>query len=266
MKLLDRIVILLLNLCLLFSAILIPALCFAKSPAYFHRGFERTGIYERTGEDGQRYRTMIRYINGDRATYALFSDTQLDGIAEHITSYMRGERESFALYMDNVYLNDGYADGVRIFGDEAIAHMTDVRSLVTVAEVFAAILACLLPFLFLYVVIRRKRLGHLVLRYTLFFYAALLLVALLFVLLTLLLDGGRLGFIRALWQNLHHLFFPFQPEKVQGSFFNDALTYILRVDLFMGAVYTILGILAAVLSLFLSFAALLRRSAKRDTK
>ena len=265
-KLLDRTVILLLNLCLLFSAILIPALTFAQSPTYFHRAFERIGIYEKVEEDGQAYRTVIGYINGDKESYALFSDEQLDIIAGHITAYLRGERKSFALYMDNVYLNDGYADGVRIFGDEAIAHMEDVRSLVKTAGIFAAILTCLLPFLFLYAVVRRRRLGHLMLRYTLYFYAALLLFALLFVLLTLLLDGGRLGFIRALWQNLHHLFFPFRPEKVQASFFNDALTYILHIDFFMGAVHSILGILAAVLSLFLLFAALLWRSAKHAAK
>lgn len=261
MKLLDRIVILLLNLCLLFSAILIPALSFAQSPDYFHRAFARTGLYARQGEDGVSYRSVIRYIGGDSSTYALLSDRQLDVIAGHITAYMRGERDHFELYMDNVYLNDGYADGVRIFGDEAIAHMKDVRSLVLAAKIAAAILCGLLPFLFLYLIIRRRSAGRIILRYTLYFYAALLTFAILFVLWSALLDGGDYGLMRALWRNIHHLLFPFQPEKVAGSFFNDALTYILRVELFMGAVYTIVGILAATLSCFLLFALLLRRAA-----
>lgn len=262
MKLFDRIVILLLNLTLLFSAILVPALCFVKSPAYYQSAFERTGLYERLGEDGMTYRTVIYFINGDSAAYALFSDEQLDEIALHIVSYVRGEVEDFELYMDGVYLNNGYANNVRIFGDVAIAHMADVRSLVNAAEAAEALLCALLPLLLIYVIARRKAVGRIVLRYTLYFYTALLSFAVLFITVTAILDGGELGLIRALWRNIHYLFFPFQPEKVAGAFFDDALTYILRLDLFMGAVYTVLGILGAALSLLALLAVWLRLCAR----
>ena len=264
MKLFDRIMILLLNLALLFSAILIPALSFAQSDAYYRRSFARTGLYERIGEDGKRYRSVIYCINGDPETYALLTNDQLNTVARHIVSYVRGDTEDFALYMDRVYLNDGYADNVRIFGDKAIAHMADVRSLINVAKVAATVLCALLPLLLTYVILRRRTLGRLIWRYTVFFYLGLASVALIFVLLTAISDGGEFGLVRALWRNVHYLFFPFQPEKVAGSFFNDALTYILRLDLFMGAVYAILGILAATLLLFALLAAWLKRCAKEQ--
>ena len=266
MKILDRAAILLLNLCLLFTAILIPALSIAKSPSYFQSAFEKTGLYERIGEDGNHYRSVIRYVNGDKDAAALLSDEQLNAIAQHIISYIRGDTESFELYMDEVYLNGSYTDGVRIFGDAAISHMEDVRTLVNAAEIFAAILACLLPCLLLYLILRRKELGHLVLRYTLFFYATLLLFAVLFVLVTLVLDGGEYGLVRALWRNIHYFLFPFRPDKVNASFFDDALTYILRVDLFMNAVYIILGILTAALSLFTAMAIGMKRCAPKEGK
>ena len=262
MKLLDRIMILLLNLALLFSAILVPALALAESPAYYRRAFARTGLYERIGEDGMAYRTVTYFINGDPEVYALLSDEQLDEIALHIVSYVKGDVEAFELYMDRVYLNDGYANNVRIFGDTAISHMADVRVLVKAAEVAAAILCAMIPILLAYVIVRRRTVGRFVLRYTLVFYLALLSLAALFILLTALFNGGELPFVQALWRNIHYLFFPFQPEKVAGSFFDDALTYILRIDLFMGAVYTVLGILIAALSLFALLAVWLRRCAR----
>ena len=261
MKLLDKTMILLLNLCLLLSAILVPALCFIKSPAYYRSAFSRTGMYESIGADGMTYRRVVYYVNGDSERYALLSDAQLDAVADHIIAYLCGEREGFELYMDGVYTNEGYEDCVRLFGDTAIAHMADVRSLVATAEVFAVILSCLLPPLFLYAIVRRRSIGRLFLRYTLLFYAVLLSFAVLFILLTALLNKGELDLVQALWRNIHHLFFPFHPEKAGASFFNDALTYILRLDLFMGAVYRILGIVAIALSLLLAFAIGLRQCA-----
>lgn len=250
MKHLDKAVILLLNLCLLFSAIMIPALCFAKSPAYYRRSFAKMGIYERVDESGQPYRTVISYINGDKESYALLSDSQLDTVALHIIGYMRGDIEDFELYMNDVYLNDAYADGVRIFGDAAISHMQDVRVLVNRAEIAAAVLFCLLPPLLLYLIARRRTAGRFIVRYTLLFYAALIAFSLLFLLVTAFTSIGELDYTRALWRNLHYLFFPFRGDKVEASFFNDALTVILRVDLFMGAVYSILAIVAGVFLLF----------------
>ena len=36
-----------------------------------------------------------------------------------------------------------------------------------------------------------------------------------------------------MWGDVHYLLFPFQPDKIEGSFFNDILTEILTVDLFV---------------------------------
>ena len=262
MKRLDRAMILALILCLLLTAVMIPALTLAKSPGYYRRAFARTGLYERIGEDGVTYRAAIWFVGGEEDRVALLSDAQLDAIALHITAYLRGDTDDFTLVLDGVHLNGEYQDGVSLFGEAAILHMKDVRALVRAADITAAVLACLLPFLIFYIAIRRREIGGGLLRGILCFYGVLLAAVVVFILVSALLDRGELGLARALWRNLHYLFFPFRPEKVNASFFNDALTYILRVDLFMGAVYTVLGILAGALALLVGAAVWLKRYEK----
>lgn len=55
-------------------------------------------------------------------------------------------------------------------------------------------------------------------------------------------------FLSSFWTVAHYLFFPFRPDKVAGSFFNDTLTMILTLELFMDAVVIVLSSLAAALT------------------
>ena len=54
-RILDRAVILFLNLCLFLGGILAPALLIARTPAYYRYEFEKNGIYSRA-EDGTEWR------------------------------------------------------------------------------------------------------------------------------------------------------------------------------------------------------------------
>lgn len=253
MKLFDRIAVLLLNLCLVILAAVGPALFMAASPAYYHRQFEKTGIYEQDG-----VRTPIHYIGGESRRVARFSDEQLDAIAAHITDFLFGNTEDFTLVMDGVEINGKKEDGVSVFGKQAVVHMQDVKALMQVGLWGVRLSAVLLPILLLLLFLRRHEAGRLALRYTLVFYALLLIGAAVFLLLTLRdAAGGDLA--DTLWRNAHHLFFPFQPDKVAGSFFNDALTGILTLELFMDAVYVVVISLVTALSLWGAIARYLRR-------
>ena len=254
MKLIDRLAVLLLNLCLVIAAAVGPALFLASSPAYYHKQFEATGIY---AEDGVR--TPIYYVGGKGRNVARFSDEQLDAIASHIVNFLFGDTEDFTLVMDGVELNGVETDGISVFGEEAVSHMADVKSLMTVGRYGVLVALCLLPLLLLYLFARRHAAGRLALRYTLIFYAVLLVAAAAFLYITVEeANGGDLA--SALWQNAHHLFFPFQPDKVAGSFFNDALTCILTLELFMSAVYIVVATVCVALALWFLIALRLRRS------
>ncbi len=258
MKLLDRAVILLLNLCLFLTGILAPALLLASSPSYYHYEFEKNGIYATHTKDGTEVRTRIRYIGGKRGQSAYFSDEQLDAIVDHIVTYLFEDGETFALSMDGVLLNGELCDGVAIFGEKAVTHMADVRDLMLLGRdaVLASLVA--IPLLLLYLILRRRACGRAVLRVTLLFYAILALAALAFLLVTVAMADGDLA--TTFWENAHHLFFPFQPEKVEGSFFNDTLTSILTLELFLDAVAIVLLTVGVTLAAWIGLAFGLRRA------
>ncbi len=260
MKAFDRVAVLLLNLCLAAAAILLPALSLAASPAYYAREFERCGIYAEIGPHGEAVPTPIHYIGGDFRRTATFSDEQLDAIAAHIIDFLFGDTEDFSLTMDGVMLNGSETDGVAIFGEAAITHMRDVRELMRLSRIVASFAAALIPLLLIYLILRRRAAGKIALRYTLVFYAVVLVLAALFCYFALRGAGG--DYADAFWRAAHRLFFPFSPDKVAGSFFNDALTSLLTLPLFMSAVYTVLVTFSLSLLLWLLLAIRLYRAAK----
>ena len=259
MRVLDRAVILFLNLCLFLGGILAPALLIARTPAYYRYEFQKNGIYSRIDEDGTEWRRRVYYVGGDYRQSALFSDEQLDTIIDHIVTFLFEGGDSFALTMDGVLLNGEMTDGVAVFGEAAVTHMADVRDLMTLGRVATVVAAISAPLCLIYLLWRRRECGGAALRYTAVFYGALLLAAGAFCLWTLLSGGD---FLSAFWHNAHHLFFPFQPDKVEGSFFNDTLTYVLTIDLFLDATAIVLLTVVALLAAWLTVAVLLRRRAK----
>lgn len=246
MKVFDRAVIILINLAIIIAAAVGPALLLASSPSYYRTQFEKNGLYAEEDADGNLKPHPVYFVGGEYGKYAYFTDAQLNTIADHIIDFLFGDTESFELIMDGVNLNGETEDGVSVFGEEAVTHMDDVKSLMNLGK-WASILSILfLPFMILYVVLRKREIGKLAFKYTLLFFGALLL--LLGGLCAVSLINSHGDFFSAFWQYAHYLFFPFNPEKVQGSFFNDTLTMILTLDLFMDAVVIVLSTLTAALA------------------
>ena len=270
MKILDRAAVILLNLCLLVVFIIAPALMTASDPGYYEDQFEKNGIYSHTDKDGNEKRTVIFYIGGNYQNYAEFDNGQLDALAKHIIDYLFGDKESFALTMDNIKLNGAVTDGVEIFGATAVSHMKDVKVLMHAALVAAVISAVLLVISLVYIVIRRKEAAPFLLKYTLIFYAAILLFIVIFVLITLFSEWELIRhepeyFLDLLWRNVHHLLFPFQPEKFENSFFNDTLTQILTLELFLDALVIVFITLFSALAAWLTTAIVIKRLARKGS-
>ena len=151
--------------------------------------------------------------------------------------------------MDGVCVNGRMTDGVNIFGTAAVKHMDDVKSLMLLGVLACQICAVLLPLFIIYIICRRRECASSLLGCTLVVYAALLGVLLALVILSLLTSNG--DFFSSFWMWAHFLLFPFDLEKVMGSFFSDTLTMILTLDLFMDAVVIVLSSLATALALWL---------------
>lgn len=264
MKVINRILIVLFTICLTAVTLAVPALGMMSSRTYYKEQFAATGIYAQTDEKGNETRKVIRFVGGEDGGRATFTDEQLDEIIDHIITYLFGDKESFALVMDNVMLDGKETDGVSIFGDVAVTHMQDVRDLVRFcisAAVVCAVTACVLLAYFLW---QRRRVGRYIFGTSLKVYRSVLLCIALFcgiaAIGTFRFYGSWSlnGFWDVLWRNVHYLLFPFQSEKIANSFMNDALTEILTLDLFMDAVFSILTLLAVVTAVWLVFCLVLK--------
>ena len=248
MKVLDKAVVILINLAVIIAATVTPALILASSPSYYRNQFEKNGFYSKTDENGSVSFRCIPFLGGADGDYACYTDEQLNAIADHIIDFLFGDTESFELVMDGVVANGEKRDEVRIFGDKAISHMNDVKSLMSLGKWASIISIILLPLLIYYLVRRRREIGSTALQYSLIFFAFIFLILGVLCVFSLIFYDGN--FFSSFWECAHYLLFPFNPEKVQGSFFNDTLTVILSLDLFMDAVITVLTTLAVSLAIW----------------
>mgnify|MGYP003303515350 CR=1 FL=1 len=66
-------------------------------------------------------------------------------------------------------------------------------------------------------------------------------------------------FLDTLWRDVHHILFMFQPEKVEGSFFNDILTEVLTLELFIKALVIVVIVLISMLTMWLVTTILARK-------
>lgn len=253
MKILDRVFAIIFNACLLFSVAVGSVFAIASSPQYYYDQFEATGIYATVNEEGEEVPKMIPYIGGDNKTYAYFTDEQLNELIDHIIGYLFTDMESFTLVMDDVLLHTSSkpiwtkTDGVNIFGDVAVSHMADVKGLLqtlgTVALVMGIAGACMLAY---FIVRAVKGQGGILFKYTLIFYGTFVGLIGAFCLFTwiqmLAQDIAMKYYLDMIWRNFHFIIFP-NPEQAMGSFFNDTLTMILSLDLFMAAVVEVLVII-----------------------
>ena len=255
MKIVDKLLIVLFNICLIIVAIWASAVPIAKSKSYYEKQFTKNEIYAHY-EDGELVQTRFHYVGGTYHSSTYYTDEQLDIIIEHIIDYLFKGKDTFELKMDNVMVNGEVVDDVNIFGEVAVTHMEDVKVLFTVYRVISWIaLAGMIAMIF-YFLKRMKYVKKTLLSVTLIFYGVLFLLIGIFLLIVLIhmkKDSIPLQmdwFLDTLWRDIHHLLFMFQPEKVEGSFFNDTLTEVLTLELFITAVVIVVITLVSLLALW----------------
>ena len=273
MKILDRVLALLFNACLLFSVAVGSVFAIASSPQYYYDQFEATGVYATVNEEGEEVPKIIPYIGGDNKTFACFTDEQLNELIDHIIGYLFTDMESFALVMDDVTVltssnqRGEQRDGVNIFGDVAVSHMADVKGLLqtlgTVALVMGIAGACMLAY---FIVRAVKGQGGVLFKYTLIFYGTFVGLIGAFCLFTCIQmrveEIPMEYYLDMIWRNFHFIIFP-NPEQATGSFFNDTLTMILSLDLFMAAVVEVLVIIGISVVAWAVLAKILDRRVKK---
>ena len=270
MKILDRVFAFLFNLCLLLATAVGAVFAIASSPTYYYEQFEATGVYAQIDENGVETPRTIPYIGGDSKKWARFTDEQLNELIDHIIDYLFTDKESFELVMDNVNLNGVETDGVSIFSETAVVHMKDVKGLLQTLGTVALILGISGAAMLVYFIVRAvKGEGGRLLKFTLIFYGTfvgLIGIFCLFTLIQTLVLGIDLQYyLTMLWRNFHFIIFP-NPEQAMGSFFNDTLTMILTLDLFMAAVVQVLAIIACAVALWIVLTCVLDSRVKRLKK
>ena len=266
-KILNCILAFLFNLCLLLSVAVGSVFVIASTPAYYYAQFEVTGVYAQVNEQGEKVPNVIRFIDGDSGKVARFTDEQLNELVDHIIRYLFTEEESFKLVMDDVNINGVQRDGVSIFGEVAVVHMEDVKVLLGTLGTVAVVCAVVGTLILVYFGLSAwKGKGGKLFKHTLLFYGTfvgLIVGFCLFTLVQTLSMGIDLQYyLTMIWRNFHFIIFP-DPEQAMGSFFNDTLTMILTLDLFMAAVVYVLLIIAGAVGLWLVGAWLCDRRVKR---
>ncbi len=263
MKFFDRLVLVVFNLLLLLLSAILPSLLLASSPTFYQTQFVEIGLT--ATEETDNLGPKIWYIDGNSSKNARFTNEQMDRIAQHIIDYMFTDKESFSLIMDDVYLNGHLQDNVSIFGETAVKHMKDVKTLFVFLIKFSIISVAIVVCLGLYIFCRKKHTAPILLGQTLGFYGVFIGIAALFcAIVALQAQANDVEFFSQLWRSLHLIFFLFEPNKIQGSFFNDALTSILTLEFFLGAVKIVVATMGGVLALWLTISVFAKIRAKRD--
>lgn len=256
MKALDRITVIIFTLCIILSSVLIPISIIITRDTYYRNQFIKCGIYP---EDGTT--AKVRYIGGDSLSTAALSSEQFDEIIKHMTDYFSNKKQDFSLKMDNVLLNGSIENGVDIFGEEAVTHMDDVRPLFNSVKVITVITVFIAAIGGIYMLKRKDSVRKIIYKYSLavvfsFFGIIALYLGGVFIYHCV---GGYGSYFDTLWSSMHHIFFPFEPDKFSGSFFNDTLTQILSLEFFMNTVVTIVINLVALTAAWLFSAKLISK-------
>ena len=258
----NKTIVALFLLCLIFLSITVPAIAIMTNEFFYQTALENADIMPKN--DSQT--TAIRYVKGMVSNTGYFTRGQFKEIIHHITQFLKGKKASFELFISNVIINGETREGVSIFGNQAISHMHDVKILFDFLKVitfilFAIFLVCL------FVIIKRKNdIFEYIFSYSIKVISSVFSICILLVLLVLFkvifsgygLDMTR--FAQELWIYMHYIFFPFDSNAYLGSFFNDALTYILTIDFFMYAVTVVCASLILSLTIWLLIARKLQKT------
>ncbi|MBR5322436.1 MAG: DUF1461 domain-containing protein [Clostridia bacterium] len=256
MKWLDKTAVILFTVCLFLSSALIPITFISTSTTFYRTQLKACGIYPIENKS-----TVIRYIGGNRDMSAAFTSEQFDEIIAHITDFMANKKQNFALQMDGINLNGEIVGSVNIFGNEAITHMNDVKTVFATAK--SALVACVISLIVcaFYMFSRKSYIKKIIYKLSLGVTTSIFTIFALFFggsFIKHLINGSG-SFSDTLWFDMHHIFFPLSPEKFQASSFNDTLTYILTLDFFMNTVIVVTVCIISLTAIWLFFSKLISK-------
>ena len=269
MKVLDRFLIILFNICLLIVGIWISAIPIAKSKLYYKVQFKVNEIYSHENENGEIVKKDFYFLGGEYKE-AKFTDEQLDVMIEHIIDFLFGNKEDFTLVLDQVEVEGVIKDNVSIFGEKAVTHMRDVKNLFIAYQIISVIAFLVLIAILAYLILRLGQVRKILYKYTFIYYfiftTALAIFFLVTVIHTIREYSGNFDletYFYTMWGDVHYLLFPFQPDKIEGSFFNDILTEILTVELFVLAFAIVIGVVLFLNLSWLAITIVIRKYGER---
>ena len=153
MKVLDRFLIILFNICLLIVGIWISAIPIAKSKLYYKVQFKVNEIYSHKDDSGNIVQREFYFLNGEYKE-AKFTDEQLNVMIDHIIEFLFGNKEDFTLELNQVEVYGKMQDNVNIFGEEAVVHMRDVKNLFIAYQIISVIGFLVLLAILAYLILR----------------------------------------------------------------------------------------------------------------
>lgn len=262
MKILDRFLIIVFNICLTLVGVWISLIPVAKSENSYHIGFKICDMYSSKYSEGDEIPSdkllyndklyhKFDYIAGEdydqeikKDIKVILEDEQIDLITKHLIDYLFGTEEEFGIKMNvKHYAKDigFYEKEVDVFGLDAIRHMNDVKNLLIAFQI-----VCVISFVFglgilAYLILRIGQIRHIVFEYTMFFHAIFFTtISILFMIVlvsTIVKNNGSTpvldDFMLIGWTYLHYLFFPFQPDKIEASVLADILPELLDTRIFI---------------------------------
>ena len=258
MKILDRFLIIIFNLSLLFVSLWVSIVGVAKSESFYYLQYKINGLtssevsddYEPHSDEvvieGRKYH-VFRFLDGKRQK-ALFTNEHLEQMTTHIIDFIFGNEMDFNLELDGVYVynknTNEYVktDNVSVFGEVASVHMQDVKQLFIFFQIICVIAFVIGLGLLAYLILRIGQLKHIIFEYTMFFYAIFFTAISVFFMIILVVTFKNYmeptinEFFSTGWNLMHYIFFPFQGDKIAGSAFNDILTEILTLNFFITCV------------------------------
>ena len=148
--------------------------------------------------------------------------------------------------------------------------MRDVKNLFIAYQIISVIAFLVLIAILAYLILRLGQVRKILYKYTFIYYfiftTALAIFFLVTVIHTISKYNGNFDletYFYTMWGDVHYLLFPFQPDKIEGSFFNDILTEILTVELFVLAFAIVIGVVLLLNLSWLAITIVIRKYGER---
>lgn len=206
MKIVDRILLVFWNVCLLLLILAFAVLPIARSERYYVSQFAKNNTTEKTG----------------------FTEEELQKIARHIIDYLYGAKDDFPYHLERT--------GEDVFSEQAVLHMQDVKVLSTVGRIGSLVVLVIFLALTGYFVYRRQYAYLPVFKMSLWTICGVVvaIVGIVIWILVYYLKEGYLSFFEAGFIVFHKIIFPDQSKFEMAVTFapDDNLILILEEKFF----------------------------------